>query len=523
MNSARFKTIFALLAVAAVSFLFHFRPIQDDDAWLHFAAGRWILDHGAVPRVDEFSCTAPGVEYVDHEWLAQWIFELTRRASGLTGFRVLVAGCAALAMAIFAKLTIRAGASGRAAVIAALGCLAMQWHVARARPQVFTLLCVALLADQFICKDRKITPARAALFAAICIFWASAHAACVIAPVFVAFAAAGAWLGGHREHARRLAVLAAAAGALLLVNPYGWKVYTYALETQGLAALIPEWKSILTLIFDPAERARATGGNDFRTQAVLVGVMCVACAALSIYVYIRRERAGVAAAALAPVALLCAAMPFVANRHDLFMMLPFAFCSISLAVVARENVKIPRAAGVAAAIVFLAVLGRDADYRFRNYLQVAGGIFKDVWPPHEPWSAVDFIEKAGLRGRCLNRPSWGGYLLFRLHPGVQVSFDGRITTLGAGVYQDHVDFFNGKRNREIADRYQFDFAIVLPFVFGYGKPMDNLNYVAPDLSQDWLEVYRDEHTEREGTAVVALRRASPHFEENLQKVRALKR
>lgn len=528
------KAWVAAALAAALAFVFYFRPIQDDDAWLHFAAGRWMIENGAVPRVDSFSCTAPGVPYVDHEWLAQIIFESSRRAGGLLAFRILVASCAAASFGLFGYLTIRAGAGGRAAVVAALGSLLLQWHVARARPQVFTLLCVALLFFEFICKDQKLTKTRAAFFAAICIFWANTHAACVIAPGFLAFAAAGAWIHGLRAHGRRLGLLTIAAAVLLLVNPYTYQVYSYAFETQGLADLIPEWKPISTLIFDPAEQARQTGGNDFRSQYLYNCAVLFTTFGAAVYGFLafrespdvyKSDPAAVAASSLAPAAVLCAAMPFIANRHDLFMSVPFAFCSISLRRAARSGAagRIV-ASGVAWVAAVLAVVGlaRDADYRYRHYLQIDGGPLADTWPPHEPTAAVDFIEKAGLRGRCLNRPSWGGYLLYRLYPNITVSFDGRITTLGAGVYRDHVDFFNGKRNREIADHYQFDFAVVMPFVFGYSKPLDNPNYIAADLS-DWAEVYRDPHPEREGSAVVALRISSPLYEENLARVLALKR
>ncbi|MBI3818520.1 MAG: hypothetical protein HY286_07510 [Planctomycetes bacterium] len=529
MNPSRARILLTAAVCAALAFLFYFRPIQDDDAWLHFAAGRWILDQRAVPAVDMFSCTAPGVPYVDHEWLAQAIFETTRRAFDLTGFRALIAACAAFGFGLFAMAAMRAGAGAKAAIGAAIGCLLLQWHVARARPQVFTILCVALIYYEFIGKHDKLTFRRILWFAAICIFWANTHAACVIAPIFLALAAAGAWIAGARARAQQLIYLTIGAGVLLLINPYGYKVYSYALETQGLADLIPEWKPLTKLLFDPAELARETPGSDFRAHAAYAAAILATTAALAARRFIHIFKGGVAnttAAAAAPVALACAAMPWIANRHDLFMMIPFAFCAAELSEIARAGSA--RRAWVAAfgwtaAVIAIFGLFRDADYRYRNYSQFQGGAFADTWPPHEPTAAVDFIEKAGLEGNCLNRPSWGGYLLYRLFPNIRVSFDGRITTLGADVYRDHVEFFNGKRNQEIANRYQFDFAIMLPAVFGYGKPIDDINYRAPDLSNDWLEVWRDEHPEREGSAVVALRKSSPRFEENLKKVRVVKR
>ena len=44
------------LLVAAVPLLALF-PLHNNDLWWHLAAGRWIVEHHAVPRTDVFSWT----------------------------------------------------------------------------------------------------------------------------------------------------------------------------------------------------------------------------------------------------------------------------------------------------------------------------------------------------------------------------------------------------------------------------------------------------------------------------------
>src|SRR5258708_14806289 len=55
------------------------RLLADPDPYLHVAAGRWILSHHAVPRVDPFSHSVPGRPWVAHEWLVEigtaWLYE----------------------------------------------------------------------------------------------------------------------------------------------------------------------------------------------------------------------------------------------------------------------------------------------------------------------------------------------------------------------------------------------------------------------------------------------------------------
>ena len=43
----------------------------DGDTSWHIAAGRWILQHGAVPTRDPFSYSMPGTPWHAHEWLAE--------------------------------------------------------------------------------------------------------------------------------------------------------------------------------------------------------------------------------------------------------------------------------------------------------------------------------------------------------------------------------------------------------------------------------------------------------------------
>jgi hypothetical protein len=86
-----------------------------------------------------------------------------------------------------------------------------------------------------------------------------------------------------------------------------------------------------------------------------------------------------------------------------------------------------------------------------------------------------------------------------------------------------VDFNRGRRCAEVAAKYGFDFAVVQPYLFGYGKPREDPRFEAPNLTGEWIEVYRDADLIREGSAVVALRRASPLFERNLARVKALRR
>jgi hypothetical protein len=44
-----------------------------NDTWWHLATGKWIWENGTIPRQDPFSWSLPGVSWINHEWLFQFL------------------------------------------------------------------------------------------------------------------------------------------------------------------------------------------------------------------------------------------------------------------------------------------------------------------------------------------------------------------------------------------------------------------------------------------------------------------
>jgi hypothetical protein len=44
--------------------------LKDSDTYWHLVVGQWIIDHRAVPHVDLFSFTMPGVPWISSGWLS---------------------------------------------------------------------------------------------------------------------------------------------------------------------------------------------------------------------------------------------------------------------------------------------------------------------------------------------------------------------------------------------------------------------------------------------------------------------
>jgi hypothetical protein len=65
-----------LLALAVLLFSVLWRQTSEFDIWWHLAAGRWILEHRAIPHQDRFSFTRAGHEWLDLHWLYQVVLYL---------------------------------------------------------------------------------------------------------------------------------------------------------------------------------------------------------------------------------------------------------------------------------------------------------------------------------------------------------------------------------------------------------------------------------------------------------------
>ena len=69
----RFSKILLALGAALAASAF-FLPVINPDLFWHLSAGRFMFDHGAVPRADFLSWTMAGRPWFDFEWLAQLIY-----------------------------------------------------------------------------------------------------------------------------------------------------------------------------------------------------------------------------------------------------------------------------------------------------------------------------------------------------------------------------------------------------------------------------------------------------------------
>lgn len=111
-----------------------------------------------------------------------------------------------------------------------------------------------------------------------------------------------------------------------------------------------------------------------------------------------------------------------------------------------------------------------------------------------PVQAAEFMAEHNIRSHFYNPDTWGGYLIYRLYPNVQVMVDDRHDFYGAAFLKDHLMILNvGSGWRGLLDKNQVNWVAV---------PVDSALANTLAVGDDWKVVHRDE-------AAVIYARAKP--------------
>ena len=229
-----------IAALVLLGFRLGALPISDNSMFTHLRTGVDIASGLGIPRVDPYSYTARGTEWVVQSWLPSWTYGWLDR---LGGTRLVILEQAVL-MAVLALLVARlarAGSPLRTGLSAGLAVArgAPMWSP---RPLIVGLICMALTIGIV---ERRRSPW---LLVPVVWLWVNSHGSFPIGLVWLASRAAGEWLDWKswpRETARYgWAFLGSLVVAVL--NPLGAKLLLFPLtlsEKAGAFARIVEWQS----------------------------------------------------------------------------------------------------------------------------------------------------------------------------------------------------------------------------------------------------------------------------------------
>lgn len=233
--------VWALLAIAIPAVGGLAIKMSTVDLAYHLRLGEQIL-HGTFPRVDSFTFSASGLPWVDQQWGAQALMALAHRPDGWNSLLLAKSALIALTFVFVFGACRSAGASVRAAAgLTVAGYLVSAQNLGM-RPQLFAAPLFA--AVLWISAGRREHPARQWAIPLLVVIWCNVHGSFVLGPVLVGLD----WLEDLRTRspdARRTFLIGALSVAATVVNPFGWRVWAYAVEittNPTITRFASEWK-----------------------------------------------------------------------------------------------------------------------------------------------------------------------------------------------------------------------------------------------------------------------------------------
>ena len=406
------------------------------DLAYHLRAGDQIL-HGTLPRVDTYTFSVNGQPWTDQQWGAQAVMEVFYR---LGGWPTLAAVQGLLVGATFSLVYLAARQSGavpRAAALLTLGGFLVAVPGLAMRPQLLALpLFSALL---WAVAGRDAHPRRLWLAPVLTGVCANMHGSF---PVFIAVLGL-AWLDDRRRHApqakRTLLIAVVACGATLL-NPFGFKVWTYVYDLSTNPVIrntISEWA--------PTTLASLPGWLTVLSAIAVAGVLIVR----------RRPVAWTALLTLAGFFLLAMS----AQRAIVWWGLVFPVVMAGILSEGRdsegrdahEQTEVNRErslpARVMIAALLLGVLALAPWLRGSSYRTFLGAA---------PGGLSDAVGQLPSGSRLMVHQPWGSWFEFSV-PDDPVFVDSRIEIIPEDVWTDYGEVgFAGAGWKDVLNRWNVD-------------------------------------------------------------------
>jgi hypothetical protein len=449
--SAR-RALAVALGVALGAFFFErlSQNFFDPDGYHQMALFREWLRTGALPLRDSFAFTHTVVPAVQHEWGAGAVLYLLATTFGAPGIM-----CARWLLSAAVALIATATALRRASTVVVAFCapiaiLLGQVGFTTIRAGLYTMLGVAILLAA-IDRDRDDPRARrfCLIYLPVVAVWINLHAGWVAGVGAVALYALEQAL--RRRPVRHLLIALASTPFLMASTPYGrnyftgwWRSITFPRDQIG------EWAPL------------------FRSPFV-IGLVAFGFALL--FVLYALARRGPRALPGLPFVLAAALAAWRHERHVALFALAW-FCAVPgylaatpLGALIDDWSARPRGrrlltvASTAAAVGFLVVAVPRHPFRLRIPAQGSDLATEAVVYPA---GAVDYLRDTKFRGRVVTSFVNGGFVIWKLHPAVRVSFDGRYEVAYAPevLGEDRTIHKAGDGWREILARYNPDAVLV---------------------------------------------------------------
>src|SRR5690242_19833875 len=250
-------TLVVVVAAFAAVLITHLSTALAADGWMALLSGRVVAQHG-LPSHDTLTIWAQGRQWVDQQWLAQYVLYELEQLGGLRLVLLIHAALVTAGLGGAAVLARRLGGSARSSTWVALPVLVAFWPGAAVmRPQSFAYpLFVAVL--WLLLDDLRLQSHRVYLVLPLLVLWANLHGSVVVGAALVSgyglVAVAGTlWRKPRTVHIRSF-VLMVAPWLCMLASPYAASLphYYRTIFSSSFGSYVTEWApTTLTLVHAP--------------------------------------------------------------------------------------------------------------------------------------------------------------------------------------------------------------------------------------------------------------------------------
>lgn len=458
--------------------------LGDGDTYWHIAAGRWIIDHGAIPFQDPFSHTMRGSPWMAHEWLSEVMLALAHQAGGWTGVIALTAAAFACAIAILTRFLLKDFEPVHALMFAALAVMMAAPHVL-ARPHVLAMPLMVIWTAQLV-RGAERGRAPGLWLLPVMTLWANLHGGFTLGLALTLFFAAEGILNARKNNETLASVKSWGlfVGLTLtsaLLTPHGIKGILFTVQIlSGSYALdhIGEWQSPGFHGFQPLEIWLLAGLAVALHQGIRLPAMRLALLLALLHLALKYVRNVELVGLLAPLFL---APPLARQWQER------TAAGRQLAKVDRIFRELAKKASRRTAFLTMAVLA------LTTFLVVQ----LDTLRPDEattPSAAVQAVQKAHLTGPVLNEYGMGGYLIYT---GIPPFIDGRADIYGDAFMKECFDALSLTTSdglQKLLQKYHIEWTLL---------PPGSAAVALLDHLPEWRRLYADK------VAVVHVRNTVP--------------
>jgi len=478
--------VFALLAMLVI------HPVDSNDTWMHIKTGGIMLENMQVRAAEDYSYTAQGKEWLNHQWLSQVVFYIVYKFAGVNGILLFCALFIFLAFILLFRITYSRENWLSGVFLIMLVILFSQPEYI-ARPLVFSLFLFSVFL-YILWRFKHSWTGKKENFIYFLIplqvLWTNLHGASIMGVFLIWAYIAGEFIDARiriKDFDSKFVIKGARFKKLLYagimlglatgITPYGYKLILFPIRESAGMYFIDEWLSplhndiLLNLDISPYFRL-----------FLIIGML----------VFILRGRFIPSSGIIIFAAFLYLSLS--SRRHVPlfgFALAPYIACYARWLVFKKipgHAVKILKQAGALILAAYLLLLCKGiftGEYYVRTNHDLRFGLGRIEYPD----KAIDFLVKADLKGNMFNDYSSGCYLIWRMYPERRVFIDGRNTVYGVKFIENsyrRVLLYPGEFEG-LAERYSINYIFLQHEMANTGELMPYLY-----SSGQWALVYCDD-------------------------------